>query len=98
GKYDFIGIALHEITEIMGRAGGLGVSVGGNPAYYIYDLFRYRGVGTRGIFSTGAGNYFSLDAGTTNLKNYNNADGDPGTDPQDWASGTNDSCNARSSI
>jgi hypothetical protein len=48
-----------------------------------YDLFRYTGAGTRGITNTGAGNYFSVDNGTTNLHGYNNATMNGG-DPQDW--------------
>jgi hypothetical protein len=37
--------------------------------------------------------YYSLDNGTTDLKNYNDGNSNGG-DPQDWASGTNDSYNA----
>ena len=34
GKIDFIGIAEHEISEVMGRAAGLtGLTLGGKPAY-----------------------------------------------------------------
>ena len=42
GKYDFVGVALHEITEIMGRIPALGYNFGsGSGSYYPYDLFRY---------------------------------------------------------
>jgi hypothetical protein len=43
--------------------------------------------------TNGNGIYFSIDNGTTNLKNYNFPNGN-GSDAQDWASGTNDSFNA----
>ncbi len=41
GEFDFIGIAEHEITEIMGRVSQLGTS-SSSP----YDLFRYTAPGT----------------------------------------------------
>jgi hypothetical protein len=84
GEYDFTGVAEHEISEIMGRIPGLGTTIGGIPnSYLAYDLFRYTGANTRGITNTGAGNYFSINNGTTDLKDYNN--GMTGGDPQDWA-------------
>lgn len=91
GKFDFIGIAFHEITEIMGRIPGLGANFGG-ATYFPYDLHRFTGSGVRGL-TGGAGVYFSIDNGVTNLKNFNNAVANGG-DAQDWASGTNDAFNA----
>ena len=32
GQYDFEGVAMHEISEIMGRIGLLGITLGGRPA------------------------------------------------------------------
>jgi hypothetical protein len=97
GEIDFQGMAMHELTEIMGRIPGLGTTaINGTPAYMLYDLFRYTGPGNRAISSNGPGVSFSIDGGTTLVKSYNNA-ATNGGDPQDWASGTNDSFNAFSS-
>ena len=38
GKFDFIGVAEHEISEVLGR--GFGLDVNGN-GYIPYDLFRF---------------------------------------------------------
>ncbi len=92
GAFDFIGVAEHEITEIMGRVPGLGQQFFSEPDYLPYDLFRYSGSGTHD-FTAGSGDYFSIDGGVTNLKAYNFPNGN-GSDPQDWAGGTNDSFNA----
>jgi hypothetical protein len=81
GTYDFQGIALHEITEVMGRAGWKG-SAGFNS---LIDAFSFTGVGTRDLVG-GANNNFSINNGTTLLKLWN----DPtlnSLDSRDWASG-----------
>ena len=83
GAFDFIGVAEHEISEIMGRISLLGANLDGSPDFLPYELFRYTGNNTRGITNNGAGNYFSINNGTTNLKNYNNAAMNGG-DAQDW--------------
>jgi PEP-CTERM motif len=94
GAFDFIGVAEHEISEIMGRIPGLGANIGGSAAFLPYDLFRYRGVDTRGITNTGAGNFFSVNNGTTNLHGFNDANTNGG-DSQDWdASNPSDPYNA----
>lgn len=90
GEYDFIGLVEHELSEIMGRIPGMGAH-----GYYLpYDLFRYTGPNARGASDNGAGVYYSLDNGATDLKNYNDAAASPGSDPQDWDSTTADAYNA----
>src|SRR6266446_5081314 len=92
GKIDFIGVAMHEFSEIMGRIPLMGQNLFGQPDYMLFDLFHYTGAGTRGL-NDGPGRFFSIDNGTTLLKAFNFPNGD-GSDPQDWASGTNDCFNA----
>src|SRR5437588_377372 len=95
GKMDFIGVAMHEFSEIMGRIPLMGENLSGSPDYMLMDLFHYTGAGMRGL-NNGAGRFFSINNGTTLLKAFNFPNGN-GSDPQDWASGTNDSFNAFSS-
>jgi hypothetical protein len=90
GEFDFIGVAEHEIAEIMGRTSQLN-----NPGfgYLPFDLFRFTGNGTRAAFTAPVANaYFSFNNGASNLKAYN--PGPPG-DNQDWdSSNVNDAFNA----
>ena len=72
GKFDFIGTALHEFTEIMGRIGLMGDNLDGNPDYMLMDYFHFSGAGTH-AFNKGAGRYFSINNGTSNLKAFNDA-------------------------
>jgi autotransporter-associated beta strand protein len=94
GAYDFIGIAEHELSEVMGRLYGLGADYDGSgvPNYLPYDLFRFTASGTRDM-TQGGGIYFSLDNGATNLSSYNFPKGN-GSDPQDWAGTVVDAFNA----
>jgi len=88
GKFDFIGIAEHEISEIMGRAGFAGSTEFGDPSYSANDLFRYSGAGAP-MLNHVHGGYFSIDGGVTNLTAFNDDSfgdlfdyrGDLATDP-----------------
>lgn len=92
GTYDFRGVAAHEISEVLGRLGISGGTIGGNPnSYSLIDLFSYTGLNTRGL-TGGPGNNFSIDAGATLLKLYNNSVAN-GLDSRDWAPGSNDAFN-----
>jgi hypothetical protein len=81
GKFDFIGVAEHEITEIMGRSTGI-LSSGAMP----YDLFRFTNSAARSFDPNGTNAFFSIDNGLTALDHYN-TNGNGG-DIQDWASST----------
>jgi hypothetical protein len=96
GTYDFQGVCAHEISEVMGRLGISGGTIGGNAnSHSLIDDFSYTGLGVKGI-GNGAGNNFSIDNGTTLLKLYNNSAAN-GLDSRDWAPGANDSFNQFSS-
>jgi len=77
-KFDLQTTIQHEINELMGTFSDLGGSSPSPP-----DLFRYKASGMRS-WTVGQPAYFSIDAGTTNLANYNTV---LGGDYGDWASG-----------
>jgi hypothetical protein len=83
GEFDFIGVAEHEITEVMGRD-TLGLNQGTD--YVPYDLFRFTSSGVRSFDFDASPVYFSVDDGVTQLKEFNDA-GVNGGDVQDWATG-----------
>ena len=87
GDYDFIGVAEHEMSEVIGRLPGLDQS----GFYTLNDLFRYTAPGVRNLTAYTAGAYLSIDGGTTNLVLFNTVGG---ADAQDYASPTPDSFNA----
>ncbi|HEY2051504.1 MAG TPA: NF038122 family metalloprotease [Caulobacteraceae bacterium] len=78
GEYDFEALALHELSEILGRGSGL---TSARPTRAtIMDLFRYARSGVHS-FSYTASSYFSLNGGATNLGVFNEASG---YDRGDW--------------
>jgi len=89
GKYDFIGLAEHEITEVMGRY-GLGQNGASSGRYSPIDLFRYLSPGTLDL-NPANGAYFSIDGGKTAINTYN---GTGGGDLSDWKGTTHDAFNA----
>jgi Peptidase M10 serralysin C terminal len=95
GTYDFNGVVLHEISEVMGRLLLTGTVLGGSSHdYSTLDLFHWSSAGTRDFTATKAG-YFSVDGGATNLAAFNTVSGG---DAGDWASSvTNDAFDAFSS-
>lgn len=98
GEYDFIGIAEHEISEVMGRTALLGETLGSGAgaitnSYSIQDLFRYSAKGTRELVG-GKAAYFSIDGGKTKLLGFNTVAGE---DYGDWAGTTVDAANAMAS-
>jgi PEP-CTERM motif len=91
GAFDFIGVTEHEFFELMGAIGLNGNDVSAPPhtppdfANSVFDLGRYTSAGTLVPDDTGAGVYFSIDGGTTNLHGFNDATANGG-DSADWDS------------
>ena len=98
GEYDFIGVAEHEISEVMGRDALLGYTgFNGQGSYSPNDLFRFTAPGVRS-FASGVPNvpgvYLSVDNGNTNQVNFWSQDtdqddyrGDNPTDPYNQFAG-----------
>jgi hypothetical protein len=80
-SYDLVGVAEHEFSELMGRIFGLGtIDGGGKSDYQPYDLTHYTAPNTRDLTGVAGGDYFSIDAGATNLKKFNTQAGGDATD------------------
>ncbi len=93
GQYDFLGVAEHEISEVMGRVSlqdwsGCPAGSSTPPCFAPLDLFRY---GSGGTFNPVNGTDFSINGGVTTLNTFNtNSGGDYG----DWSGTTLDPFNA----
>jgi hypothetical protein len=93
GKFDFIGVAQHEVSEVLGRASA---SLDPSFGFVPYDLFRFTSNGVRSFDPNATNAYFSVDNGATVLKFFytNQFFGDI----QDWkSSATPDAFDAFSS-
>jgi len=82
GAYDFIGVAEHEISEVMGRSYGLNY---GNEGYLPNDLFRFSAPGVRSLDYSDTNAYFSVNNGLTELEPFFPYFGEG--DVQDWNPG-----------
>jgi hypothetical protein len=82
-QFDLESVALHEISEVMGRIGMQGEDVNGRPTYTPLDLFNYQSQGVLELSANGG--EFSVNNGTTDLGTYNDAAVNGG-DIADWAS------------
>ncbi|MGH7954165.1 MAG: NF038122 family metalloprotease, partial [Limisphaerales bacterium] len=80
GRFDFIGVAEHEITEVMGRS-----TYDLTTAFLPFDLFRFTSSGTRSLDPNASNVYFSINDGVTALKYFSPNNGD---DIQDWTAST----------
>jgi hypothetical protein len=89
GEFDFIGLAEHEISEVMGRY-GLGQNGAATGRFSPIDLFRYTSPGVLDMTPEN-GAYFSINNGNTVINTYN---GTGGGDLSDWKGNTLDSYNA----
>ena len=93
-SYDFYTVVEHETDEILGTSSCLtmvgpgmpGVSAGCSSAEAPADLFRYANPGVRSYVTAANGTtaYFSIDGGSFDIANYNNAPN--GDDYGDWDS------------
>jgi hypothetical protein len=77
-QYDAVGVAAHELSEVMGR---IGIEGTGSGDYTPLDLFRYSAAHQPDTTPTAG--YFSTDLGATVLNSYNNPAN--GGDASDWA-------------
>jgi len=83
GTYDFVAVAMSEISTVLGRASGLGPA-GSNPAPSVLDMFRCSG--GQNSFAFGTASNFAIDGCRTALQAFNpRTTGDTG----DWDNTTN---------
>ncbi len=76
GEWDFVGVALHELTHALGRVSGLQPNWGNLT---VLDLFQYAAPGQIDLSSYQPA-YFSIDGGHTSLGTFD--------DTLDWADWT----------
>ncbi|MES1998768.1 MAG: NF038122 family metalloprotease [Pseudomonadota bacterium] len=90
GSYDFIGVAMHEISEVMGRSSSLvPTCTGSGCSESVQNLFRYTAPGQLDLTGTNA--YLSINGGTSQVNAFN---GDPTRgDLGDWNGNTPDAYN-----
>ena len=82
GQYDFMGIAAHEISEVLGRVTLNGAKSGNLKEFASLDLFHFSDSNGAPIYSGTTAGYFSVDNGATNVMEFNaSSSGDHG----DWA-------------
>lgn len=68
--FDFISVAEHELTEVMGRM-TFDLTLSPLPITFVpYDLFRFTSSGVRSFDPTAGNVYFSVDNGLTVLKDF----------------------------
>jgi hypothetical protein len=70
--FDFLSVAEHEVSEILGRSAGL--NAGGSNGLTVLDMYRFTAPNVRSFDNTGeqnTGAYFSLHQGTTRPKDFN---------------------------
>jgi hypothetical protein len=77
-QYDAVGVAAHEISEVMGR---IGMEGSGSGYYTPLDLFRYTAAHQPDL--TPSAGYFSTNFGVSALNSFNNPGN--GGDAADWA-------------
>lgn len=77
GAFDFIGVAIHEITEVLGRSDDYL-----DANFFPLDLFRFSAPGALALSNTAPVAYFSVDGGVTKIRNFNT---NTAGDPVDWA-------------
>lgn len=89
GEADFIGVAEHEISEVMGRVADVNLA----GFYEPLDLMRFSAPGQRSLDASAPGAYFSIDDGVTKLNTFSSWDGS-GADLADWVGPLPDAFNA----
>jgi hypothetical protein len=82
--FDLQGVAQHEIDEVLGLGSGLNLPVNFPRQSRPQDLFRYSGAGVRSYTTAAGTSYFSIDGGTTDIVDFNQAAGSNGGDFGDW--------------
>jgi hypothetical protein len=88
-EYYFIGVAEHEISEVMGRISALDLPTTNPNDYSLMDLLRYSSPGNVQTSASGNPSYFSINRGGTDLADFNNFSENNG-DLGDWAATVKD--------